>query len=126
MAVSTEFSIAIPPLLMSGGRTSVLQDLLKQNSPQEATTPAKPVAGKRAQVKYHSHHLQPRVVQAGERIEAERKLQNTIETGILTNTEPRTTKLITPLLTMFCRRPHVYHTPALIIMVRHRVSHSLA
>jgi import inner membrane translocase subunit TIM16 len=51
--------------------------LFKQNSPSEATTPVKPGAGKRVQVKYHSHYLQSKVVQARERIEAEHKLQST-------------------------------------------------
>ncbi|KAF9792897.1 hypothetical protein BJ322DRAFT_1031898 [Thelephora terrestris] len=54
------------------------EHLFKQNSPPETTTPAKPVAGKRAQAKYHSHYLQSKVVRARERIEAEHKLQSTI------------------------------------------------
>jgi len=53
------------------------EHLFKQNSPSETTTPAKPVAGKRAQVKYHSHYLQSKIFRARERLEAEHKLQST-------------------------------------------------
>ena len=63
---------------MSGGPTEQrYEHLFKQNSPSEAATPSKPVAGKRAQVKYHSHYLQSKVFRARERIEAEHKLQST-------------------------------------------------
>ena len=62
---------------MGGGPVSKhYEHLFKQNSPLETTAPAKPVAGKRAQVKYHSHYLQSKVFRARERIEAEHKLQS--------------------------------------------------
>jgi len=63
---------------MTVGLTSQrYEHLFKQNSPSETTAPAKPVAGKRTQVKYYSHYLQSKVVRARERIEAEHKLQST-------------------------------------------------
>lgn len=79
LAVSADFSPrTFLDLLMSGGPVSQsYEHLFKQNSPSETKVPAKPVAGKRAQVKYHSHYLQSKVVRARERIEAEHKLQST-------------------------------------------------
>ena len=75
LAVSTNFSITIARLLMSGGRAlQSYKHLFKQNSPPEAAVPAKPVAGKRSQAKYYSHYLQSKVVRARERLEAEHKL----------------------------------------------------
>lgn len=78
LAVSRSTEFSLHGLLMGGGLASQsYEHLFKQNSPQETTTPAKPVAGKRVQVKYHSHYLQSKVVRARDRIEAEHKLQST-------------------------------------------------
>jgi import inner membrane translocase subunit TIM16 len=68
------------------------EHLFKYNSLPGVTAPTKPVVGKRAQVKYHSHYLQSKVVRARERIEAEHKLQ-----GLSSEQAPSPTSDSTPL-----------------------------
>jgi import inner membrane translocase subunit TIM16 len=77
LSVSAKFSSIIFAFADGGCTSQHYEHLFKQNSPPEATTPAKPVVVKRAQVKCYSHYLQSKVVRARERIEAEHKVQNT-------------------------------------------------